>query len=290
MKSSDTIQRFVFEAAPVRGELVHLDATWRATLERHEYPMPVQTLLGECMVSAALLAATIKFQGSLIIQLQGSGPVSMLVVECTSDRTLRGLAHWSGDIGEGTLGELAGDGRLAITIDPGNGGSRYQSIVPIEGERISDALESYLRRSEQLDTRLWIATGRSGAAGMLLQKLPEPGGDADMWNRASHLAETVEDRELLELPTVELLHRLYHEERVRVFEAEPVSFRCRCSREKVRTMLRALGPDEVHDILAQEGKIGVHCEFCNQYYEFDAVDAELLLAADNPPEVPDTRH
>ena len=285
----DTVQRFVLEGYPVRGEIVRLDATWQAVLTRHDYPEAVRDVLGELLVAAALLSSTIKYDGSLTIQLQGDGPLSMVIVECTSHRTLRGLARWTGDVNNLEFADLIGQGRLAITLDPG-GDAQYQSIVNVEADGVGPALERYFHRSEQVHTRLWLATDPEVAAGFLLQRLPERELDDEVWNRAVTLADSIRADELLGLPSQDLLHRLYHEDDVRIFDPEPVSFRCTCSRERVRVMLRALGTIEIHDILRTEGKVDVTCEFCNQRYAFDTVDAELLFTEQNPPDLPSTRH
>ncbi|HEB97975.1 MAG TPA: Hsp33 family molecular chaperone HslO [Thiotrichales bacterium] len=288
----DVLQRFLFERTNVRGGLVHLDATWQAVLERHDYPPLIRDLLGQAMAAAVLLSTTIKFGGSLTIQLTGQGPLSMLVVQASAGRTLRGLAHWRESLpASGRLDELAGDARLVITIDPGEGRERYQGIVPVEGEAsLAGALASYFRQSEQLETRLWLAADEHRAAGMLLQSLPGETEDADAWDRTTHLGTTLTDGELLSLDHREILRRLFHEEDVRLFETEPVSFRCGCSRERIENVLRGLGYDEVTDILREEGQVKVGCEFCNQQYFFDAVDVEQLFAASAQPQVPTTRH
>jgi molecular chaperone Hsp33 len=290
-RDSDCLHRFVFERTDVRGELVHLDASWRAVLERHEYPPPVRDLLGEAMAAAVLLSATIKINGSLHLQVQGDGPVSLLLVEVTAQRTLRGLAHWTGEVAAGRLGDQVGTARLMLTIDPGEGSDRYQGVVPVEQDTLAATLEDYFRYSEQLDTRLWLAAGEQRVGGMLLQRLPGRSRDDEDWNRDVFLGDTVSAEELLELTARELLHRLFHEEDVRLFEAEPVSFRCSCSAERIETMLRGLGYAEVRDILEEQGEVSVNCEFCRQGYFFDAVDVErLFAAADHQPEVPRTRH
>lgn len=294
MQDADTLRRFIFENAPVRGEIVRLNATWRAVLERHDYPPVVRETLGEYLAAAALLSGTIKYDGSLIMQIRGTGPITTLVAECTSQRTLRGLARWSGDIALGSLSELTGAGNLVITIDPGPDLQRYQGIVNLEGNNIAQALGHYLERSEQLKTQLWLVANESLAVGMLLQRLPDTaahaGQDEDLWNRVQQLAATVTPEELLTLSPAELLRRLFNEEDLRVFEAEPMSFRCTCSRDRVRNMLRALGPDEVHDILKEQGAVSITCEYCNQNYRFDAVDAEQIFAGDVPPQGSLTHH
>src|SRR4051812_23522394 len=240
---NDTLQRFLFESAPIRGEVAHLDATWRAVLERHEYPPVLRTILGELMAAGALIAATLKFEGSIILQLQGDGPVKLIVVECTSEQTLRATAKWDGELpADAALDALLGRGRFAITLVPGDGKQSYQGIVDIDPAGVAASLEHYMQTSEQLDTRLWLAAGEHRAAGLLLQKLPaqdEP--DEDSWNRATKLAETITDPELLGLPARNLVHRLYHQEDIRLFDPRPVSFRCSCSNERVGAMLRMLG-------------------------------------------------
>ena len=292
MKSSDTLQRFIFEHAAIRGELVHLDSSWRTVLDRHDYPPAVRDLLGELMAASALLSATLKFNGSIILQIQGTGPVSLLVVECTSERTLRGMAQWAGAPPPMPFPDLVGAGKFVITIDPRETGQRYQGIVSLEGDTVSEVLENYLLRSEQLDSRLWLAADPHQAAGMLLQKLPgRDAADTDMWDRATHLGATLTRQELLGLPANEIIRRLYHEEDIRVFDSETIEFHCSCSRERVANALRLLGYAEVQSILAERSMIDVDCEFCNQHYTFDKVDAEQLFAAANSsPPVSSTRH
>jgi molecular chaperone Hsp33 len=289
---NDTLQRFLFEGAPIRGEVAHLDATWRAVLERHEYPRALRTVLGELMAAGALLAATLKFDGSIILQLQGGGPVKLIVVECTSEQTLRATAKWHGELGdEPALDRLLPDGRFVITLVPADGRQSYQGVVAIDPAGVAASLEHYMQSSEQLDTRLWLAAGNERAAGLLLQKLPardEP--DEDSWNRATKLAETLTEPELLALPARNLLHRLYHEEDIRLFEPRPVSFRCSCSSERVAGMLRMLGLAEVRSILAEREMVEVTCEFCNRAYRYDSVDAEQLFAASHGAPAAPTRH
>jgi molecular chaperone Hsp33 len=282
----------MFEHAAVRGEIVHLDATWKAVLARRDYPLALRTVLGELMAAAALLSATLKFSGSLIMQIQGGGPVKLLVVECGADLTMRAMAHWNGDLAEGAaLPELVGEGRFVITIDPKKGRQTYQGIVDLEGGSVAAVLENYMQRSEQLDTRIWLASDSHGAAGLLLQKMPDsPEADTDAWNRAVHLGATVKPRELLDLPAREIIHRLYHEEDIRLFDSSPVHFGCTCSRERVANTLRMLGYDEVRSLLEEAGSIEANCEFCNHHYVFDAVDAEQVFASDIVDPVGPTRH
>lgn len=278
----DSLHRFIFERLGVRGELVQLDATFRAVLERHPYPGPAQRPLGEALAAVALLTATLKFEGSLILQAQGDGPLRSLVAQGTHQRTVRGLARWHGDVPHGDLKQQFGEGRLMLTLDPLDG-ERYQGIVPLQGSSLGAAIEAYFGASEQLPTRMWLAVDGRRAVGLMLQRMPgnsQSGDDRvkDAWNRVTILADTVSDRELLSLSVQDLLRRLFHEEDVRLFEPEPVSFRCGCSRGRIADTLRAIGQAEVDDIINEEGSVGVTCEFCNRDYRFDAVDARELFA------------
>ncbi len=287
----DSLERFIFEHAPIHGRIVHLDATWRAVLERRDYPQPVRDVLGQFMAAAALLTATLKFDGKLTMQVQGNGPVQLLVVECSSERAMRAIAQWQGEITPMPLSELLGDGRLVITIDPLKGKETYQGIVELEGESIAHVLEGYFARSEQLATRLWLAADEQQAAGMLLQKLPDKESpDHDAWERAAHLGSTLTREELLALPAQDILHRLYHEEDVRLFARVPVSFRCSCSINRVEGVLRMLGEAEIRSIVSEKGRVEVDCEFCGSHYELDAVEVEQLFAAGHTTETPPTKH
>lgn len=288
---SDTLQRFLFEDEPIRGEIVHLDATWRAVLERHEYPPELSNVLGELMASAALLAATLKFDGAVILQIQGSGPVQLMIAECTAEHTLRATARWEGDLSGQSFPGMIGQGRFVISLVPPDGRQPYQGIVDLAGLSIAACLEHYMQHSEQLETRLWLAAAKDRAAGMLIQRLPgREERDADSWNRAVKLAETVKPGELLKLPAKELLHRLYHEETLRLFDPRVVSFRCSCSAERVAGMLRMMGQDEVRSILDERGSVEVKCEYCNRKYDYDRVDAEQLFASSHAAPAARTRH
>ena len=299
MSTKDSLQRFLFENAPIRGEIVRLNATWQEVLQRHYYPQPVKNLLGEMMSASALLSAMLKFDGSIIMQIQGSGPLSLAVAECTSQRTLRAIANWRDELPEaGGLNELVGTGSLAITIEPKDGG-RYQGIVDMGAGNLSQAIEDYMRRSQQLETKMWLTVDDNQTSGMLLQKLPEPeetqpmyipAEDSDAWNRINQLASTLKIEELSNLPFEELLRRLFYEEDVRIFEAEPVSFRCSCSIGRVRNTLRMLGYEEITSLLEEQETVKVNCEFCNHHYEFDRVDVEELFANEVKADVSNVKH
>lgn len=290
MNDSDSLSRFLFEQTAIRGNLVHLDASWRAILANHDYPDAVRAVLGDAMAAVALLAATIKFDGSLVLQAQGQGPLRTVVAQMTHERTIRGLAHWDGEVPvEGGLAGCFGEGRLVLTVERRDG-EPYQGVVPLEGRSLAAAIERYFRDSEQLPTRLWLAADGQRAAGLLLQRLP---GDADLeedWERIGMLAATITPAELLQLSRHTLLHRLFHEEAVRLFDAEPIAFRCGCSRTRIADTIRLLGEDEVNALLEEQGVVQVTCEFCNREYRLDQVDVRQLFAADTRHQPPLLHH
>lgn len=285
MSEFDSLQRFLFEDMGIRGELVRLDASWHTVLERHPYPAVVRAQLGQALAAALLLSATIKFRGSLILQAQSTGPLRTLVAQATHTRTVRGLAHWNGEVNNGNLGEIYGQGRLVLTIQ-NEGSDPYQGIVNLEGEHLADAIGSYFAQSEQLQTRLWLAADGQRAAGLFIQELPSQRRTAEDWERITHLANTLTDPELLHLPSEKLLYRLFHEEQVRMFDPEPVSFHCGCSRERIESALLGLGLTEVEAVLREHAAVKVDCEFCNREYLFDPVDIGLLFS--QQPKAPTT--
>ena len=277
---TDWLRRFLFEHTRIRGQLVTLDETFRTAIERHDYPAPVRDLVGESLVATALLAATIKFDGSLSLRVQGDGPVHLLVSQITGDRSLRGFARWRGEVLPGPLPLLTGPGQLAMTIDTGPGEDRYQGIVELEGTTLAESIDAYFVRSEQLATRLWLASGSERAAGLLLQALPEgDAADRETWRRVVLLAETITSEELVSLSGEEILRRLFHDEEVRLFEGEPLRFGCSCSRAKIEALLRAYGREDAEAIVREEGGVHANCEFCNRRFDLDAVDVAALFSA-----------
>ncbi|MGI3129625.1 Hsp33 family molecular chaperone HslO [Halopseudomonas pachastrellae] len=284
MAAQDTTQRFIFDNADVRGELASLDSSYREILAKHAYPQPVQALLGEMLAAAVLLSTTIKYDGLLILQARSSGPLSTLMVECSSDQAVRGIARYADDLQGETLDELMPDGVLAITIDPVKG-QRYQGIVSLEGGSLATALDSYFANSEQLPTRFrLLADGRS-ARGFLLQALPadrQPDAQErdETWQRLNILADTLTAEELISLDNQTLLHRLYHEEDVRLFDARPARFECSCSAERSGNALVSLGRDDVLELLQEQGgEITVDCQFCNSRYRYDEAAVLALFEA-----------
>lgn len=288
----DTLQRFVFENTPVRGNIVHLNQTFQQALHKQLMPTGLRNALGELMAASALLSATLKMNGSLVLQIQSKGLLKLLVVECNSDFGLRATAKWSGEVhNDQNLFDLLDQGQFMITLDPKDGKQAYQGIVALEGDSISEILENYMLRSEQIDTHIWISCDGNTAAGMLLQKLPETMNqvtkvqDIETWNRAGYLASTITDDELLHLPTETLLTRLFNQEDIRLFEASSTQFFCSCSRESVGNMLRMLGAEELQNIIEERGEIEVNCDFCNTQYVFDKIDTTQLIATENDPAI-----
>ena len=292
---SDTLQRFMFDSSPVRGELVEIADAWQQIQARRIYPAPVATMLGEMMAAAALLSANLKFNGAIIMQIHGDGPVQLLVVECDSSLQMRATAKLAADAAiadDASLHDLVnlhGHGRFAITLDPADklpGQQAYQGIVSLDGDSVATVIENYMLRSEQLDTRLWLAADNKVARGLLLQKLPHEGGtpspqaDNERWDHVVMLASTLGQQEMLGTDIMTLLNRLYWEEQVRIFEPRHPSFHCGCSREKVGNMLKMLGREEIDSALADLGKLDIDCDFCGQTYAFDAVDCAQLFTTD----------
>ena len=311
---------FVCDGAPVRGEIVSISTAWQAVLARRNDPPIIRQILGDFVAAATLLSASLKFDGTLIIQAQSKGPISLLVVECSSNLTMRATVKLSVEPTEidpnATLADLldaTNTGRLVITLDPSDrqpGQPPYQGIVALQQDQngiavpvqnAAEAIMLYMRHSEQLETRIWLASNEQVVGGLLLQRLPNSGGHvhldpqtaAEGWSRIQALGETITTDELLELSPETTLRRLFLNESseagVRAFPTRPVQFACRCSRLKVADVLRMLGEEEVNSILAEQGAVETGCEFCGKAYRFDAVDCiqvfktDLLTDATRPP-------
>lgn len=276
---SDLLHSFIFEHAAVRGAIVQLEATWRHMRELRAYPPVVQALLGESVVASALLASTLKrTHGKLLLQMQGDGALKLLLAECSSDFGLRGTAHWTDPVADAPLDELIGTGRCVITLG-GPGGARYQGIVPLEAGSLTQALEDYMQRSEQLETRMVLGAGSNAAAGLLVQRVPDAtDSDPDDWNRIRHLASTATAAELAQLPVPAMLRRLFAQEDVRLFEGRTLRFHCSCSAQRVEGMLVGLGRDEVEEVLAERGRMEVTCEFCGRCYVLTPEQCRALFA------------
>ncbi|MFA6052033.1 MAG: Hsp33 family molecular chaperone HslO [Methylobacter sp.] len=289
MKEQDFLRRFLFEELGVRGEWVKLEASWQAAKKHQRGSENVQKQLGQALAAVVMLSATVKFKGSMILQAQGDGGIKTLVAQATDDRKIRGLVRSSEDVRAGTLEDMFGQGRLVLTIES-DSGQPYQGIVPLQGSNLAAALQTYFEQSEQLRTRLWLFANETQAVGLLLQELPAQESYVADWERIEILANTVTEQELLELDCEHILHRLFHEEKVRLFDAEPVEFKCACSRPKIEGALRALGRTELENILQERGAIEVSCEFCSEQYSFDKVDVENLLSQESIANDAETRH
>ncbi|EEW07901.1 Hsp33-like chaperonin [Vibrio mimicus VM603] len=280
--ANNMLHRYLFEDLSVRGELVQLDETYQHMISSQEYPAAVQHLIGELLVATSLLTATLKFEGSITLQLQGNGPVSLVVINGDNNQQVRGVARWQGDIADDAgLHDMLGKGHLVITIEPKQG-ERYQGVVGLEGDTLAEVLEGYFLRSEQLKTRLWIRAGehagKACAAGMLLQIVPDGKGSADDFEHLEQLTDTIKNEELFALPAEELLYRLYNQEKVQLFAPHPVSFRCGCSRERSAAAIVTVAREEINDILAQDGVVALHCDYCGTTYSFDAAQVAELYA------------
>jgi molecular chaperone Hsp33 len=299
--SKDILQKFIFDNAAVRGELVEISNAWREIQSRHAYPKAVRALLGEMVAAAALLSANLKFNGSIVMQIHGDGLVKLLVVECDANLRMRATAKLRDgaevpdDASVVQLLNQHGRGRFVITLDPQDkipGQQPYQGVVPLVGEDIATIIENYMLRSEQMDTKLWLAADENVARGLLLQKLPRNSAvegqvkqaseeeDLETWTRAVMLGQTLKQEELLTADVETLLKRLFWEETIRVFDPLHPEFHCTCSREKVANMLKMLGQQEVESALHDLGELGINCDFCGKHYGFDAVDCAQLFASD----------
>lgn len=291
--AADQLQRFLFDDTPVRGEIAQLEQTYQDVLSRQDYPQPIERLLGELLAACALLTATIKLDGILSIEIRGRGALSLLMAESNPGvgekaQRLRGIARYDAEgvaeLENASLASLAGEARVLINLDPVDG-QRYQGIVALEHDTIAGCLEAYFAQSEQLPTRLWLATDEHRAAGLLLQKLPEDeaSADPDAWDRINHLADTITGDELTSLEAREVLHRLFHEEQARVFEPAAVKFSCTCSRERFGRALHQLGADELRSVIEEQGQIETTCHFCNSVYIFSPADVEALIEDPDAP-------
>lgn len=290
---SDQLKKFLSEDRSVRLESVYMQQTWQTAQAHQTYPSAVAALLGELVAASTLLAATLKFDGSLLLQLQGDGAIALMVVECRADMSIRATVKLRDrplpiqrDLQ--SLLNPGGTAKFIVVLDPPKntlGRQAYQGIVPLEGDTIALALEQYMLRSEQLETRIWLAADTERCTGLLLQRLPTQGGNQhaevlsadESWQRFQRFAETLSTKEMLEVTQETLLRRLFWEETLLTFDARPITWQCSCTRERVADMLKMLGRTEVEDILETKGKIEVACEFCGQPYLFDGVDSAMLF-------------
>ena len=279
MAQTEGFQKFLMEDLQIRGEWVRLESSYQQMLANHDYPDLVKRLLAQTTAAAVLLTGTLKFSGRLSIHARGDGPISLLMAEATDQRRFRAIARF-GEVMEQEmdLRALLGRAQMAITIEPEQG-QRYQGVVPLEYPEISGCLEQYFALSEQLDTHFTLVNSDDAVYGLMLQKLPDYRelDDQEAWDRVVHLAKTLSLEEFAGHDNATLTHRLFHEEKVRLFDEQDVAFACSCSEERSLASIKAMGQDEALDILEQEPSISVDCQFCGAHYEFDRKAIETLF-------------
>lgn len=280
MKESDTLQRFIFEHASIRGEIVHIQDSYQTIMNQHDYPPMVKNLLGEALVSCLLLASSIKFEGSLNLQFQGDERLSLILVQCDHHLNIRAFARFKEDLEVIDYATAFLQGQMVITINQDNQTQAYQSMIPIQATSMSENLMLYFAQSEQIATRVWLAVNDTMAAGMLLQLMPgqDTAQREQFWEYAVQLGQTVSEEELLTIDNQTLLYRLYNEEEVRVFETRPTCFKCRCNLQKMHQVITILGEEEANKLLKeQQDIITVTCEFCNEKHSFDSIDVAMMF-------------
>lgn len=275
----DTLQRFIFEHANIRGDIAHLDETFTTIINQHPYPTGVKKLLGEAMLSCLLLTGSIKFEGSLSLQFQGDERLPLLIVQCDHQQHIRAFAQFGEGLESDDYLDAYLKGTLAITISQDNQTQPWQSIVPIQSTSMSENLMHYFAQSEQIPSYVCLAVSETQAAGLLLQLMPEQDimQREQFWEYAVAIGQTIKEEELLNLDNVTLLHRLYHETELRLFDSRPVRFQCRCSRTKMKQVLRIVGEKDCQELLAEAGAVEVNCDFCNRSYRFDPIDVTLIF-------------
>lgn len=275
MSNLDSMQRFTFDQTDVRGELVGLHKSLSAVLSKHDYPQALKIELGKLMAASALMSATLKYEGRLCLQVRLPGDVSLIQAETTNTGEMRAIARYDESKSIDTV-TLAG-GQLVITLEPAVG-KPYQGVVPLESDLLNEAFEYYFKQSEQLGSRFWLECDGTIASGFMLQQLPaSEQEDLDAWDRLSHLASTLRAEELLTLDNQTLLYRLYHEEQVRIFDESPLRFACTCSKERTGNAIAKIGFEDLMEIIDEQGKVLIDCQFCLQHYSFNKDDIHNLF-------------
>jgi len=274
----DILQPCLIESANTRLNIVQLEHSWADVLARHEYPLLVAEQLGQILASSLLLRSRLKLDSSIILQIQGDGLIQTLVAQSNPENTMRGLAKWHNGIefnNSSSLYDLYGKARLVMTLI--NTENRYQGIVELTGNTLSESIEQYFSQSEQLPSSLQLFANQNRVAGLLIQKLPGNEDDSDDWNRINLLTKTISAEEMLSLSAIEVIQRLYHQEDVRLYEQQNVHFNCTCSRQRIDTVLETMGRDSTFELLHEQGQISVDCEFCNKTYEYNKQQVEQLF-------------
>ncbi|MDB9805803.1 Hsp33 family molecular chaperone HslO [Porticoccaceae bacterium] len=286
-KDNDTLQRFIFESTDIRGEITTLSSSYLDLLALQKYPPQVELLFGEFLAAASLLSSSLKHRGMITVQANGSGPITAIMAECSQDNKLRGIVRGDFDnLGDlSTLQELLGKATLAITLEP-EGRERYQGVVPLDEDNLSKCLEFYFYQSEQLPTKIKLASNSEIARGLFIQQLPPSSGDREEsledWQRVSTLFETLSSDEQLQLSHNDQLYRLFHEQELRLFDAKSMQFSCSCSRQRTENALLSLGRTEVMELSREQGLIMIHCQFCSQEYRISAADVSQLFDPPKP--------
>ncbi len=282
----DSLQRFIFDNLDVRGQWLQLESSYQQALAAHNYPKAIKQWLGELMTATTLFGNNLKFDGTITLQLRSNGPVSLLMAQCSHHQDVRAIAQFDEhlDYLPGGLQSVIKEGTLVLTVDPDDG-QRYQGIVPLQHDSLAKCLEEYFNQSEQLETRIWLASNDDRAAGLLLQQLPveqitDAGETAEKWHEVTTLADTIKDEELLELDSESLLYRLFNEHEVRLFDPSDVRFQCQCSAERAEFAITSLGETDAYELLAEQQVISIDCDFCGTKYQFEQADVERLFNTD----------
>ena len=287
MSNFNVLNRYLFTDAHARGELVQLTSSYQSIINNHNYPEGVQKLLGELLAATCLLTATLKFEGDITVQLQGDGPVGYMSVSGDNNQQMRGIAKLTEATNATTLNELIGKGTMVITIRPKQG-EAYQGVVALEKDNLAGCLAHYFDVSEQIDTNVWLFSDTKQVAGALVQLLPD--GDGSIENKAkqqtdfdhlSQLTNTIKQDEIFNLEAEALLYRLYHQEKVNIFEPQRVSYQCGCSQEKCLSAISQIEPSEIKSILAEQGKISMTCDYCVTTYDFDELSLKSFISKVN---------
>src|SRR3990167_7900861 len=283
----DSLQRFLFEHASVRGEIIHLEQTYQTILSQHAYPPAVKHLLGEALMSAALLAGNIQFEGNFSLQFHGDKRLPLLLVQCDHQLHLRALVKYDESTEDIDYNSAFLEGKMTLFIDQYNQTQAYQSIVPIHSISMADNLSHYFAQSDQIQTRIWFATNQHQAAGMLLQLMPDTNilTREECWNYAINIGETITNHELLTLDNQTILHRLYHETELQLYPARHISFRCQCNIDKMKQVLTVLGKKDLQQLLKEKNEVSINCDFCNQRYLFNPIDVERMFKTPIAPEI-----
>jgi molecular chaperone Hsp33 len=279
----NTINRFLFKDLDIRGQHLSLIDTWQDMIQNRGYSVPVRQLFGELSALAIFLANGIKHEGKLTLQVQGSGIVSLLLVEVTSDLKIRGMVRSDSTIEEGgSLDKILGEGQIVATLYNSQTDHSFQSLVPINQKGLIATFEDYFFQSEQLESKLWVSSTQESLCAMLLQKMPEADQhDSEGWHRVGTLSDTITENELNNLDAESLLHRLFHEETLQLFNADWVGYECEQSKERFEKIIYDLGEQDARDLLKERGEIAIHNEICNEHLFFDEQDVDRIFATNS---------